>query len=79
MNTLLNLCANDYGITFYPKLFLYFNNKNVAPDNINVIPLDYDIMQYTLGIGYRKGAYLSKVSLRIGELVKQFSTGQMLL
>lgn len=74
MNTLLNLCANDYGITFYPELFLYTPTKNLTPKNVYVIPLTYDITKYTLGIGYRKGAYLSKVSTRIGELVKQFST-----
>lgn len=74
MNTLLNLCTNDYGITFYPKLFLQSSNMDRTPENVYVIPLKYDITNYTLGIGYRKGSYLSKVSLRIGELVKFFSS-----
>lgn len=73
MNALLNLCSGDCGIAFYPKFFLNTAGQDRTPSNVYVIPLKYEVANYTLGIGYRKDSYRSKISSRIGELVKQYS------
>ncbi len=73
MNALLNLCANDCGITFYPKCFLHTADGDRTPPNIFVIPLKYAETNYTLGLGYRKDSYLSEITKRIGELVREYS------
>lgn len=72
LQTLLNLCANNYGITFYPMLFFKGEFKTPLPQNVNVIPLSYPETTYSLGVGYRKKHYLSKISLRIIELLKEY-------
>lgn len=74
MTTLLNLCANNYGITFYPKLFLLPPNGTLVPSNVNVIPLRYPSSHYALGIAYKKGQYLSNISKRIISLIQDPSS-----
>lgn len=73
LNTLLNLCANNYGITFYPGLFFSSSHGISLPPNVNVIPLQYPAASYTLGIGYKKSHYLSKISTRIIELLRDMN------
>lgn len=73
METLLNLCINNYGITFYPRLFLCSPNGVNIPSNINIIPLNYEETSYTLGAAYKKDHYISVVSSRIVDLIRSFS------
>ena len=73
METLLNLCINNYGITFYPRLFLCSPNGVSIPPNVNIIPLDYEEATYTLSAAYKKDHYISVVSSRIIDLIKSFS------
>lgn len=73
MDTLLNLCINNYGITFYPRLFLCSPNGVNIPSNINIIPLNYEEATYTLGAAYKKDHYIPVVSSRIIDLIRDFS------
>lgn len=69
LETLLNLCSNNYGITFYPHLFFHPKGGIAVPENVNVIPLSYPNTSYTLGLGFRQEHYLSQISQRIIELI----------
>lgn len=70
LSTLLNLCASHYGITFYPRIFFESSHGISLPEHVNVIPLQYPDARYTLGIGYRRSHYLSRISTRIIQLLK---------
>lgn len=70
LSTLLNLCASHYGITFYPQIFFESSHGISLPEHVNVIPLQYPDARYTLGIGYRRSHYLSRISTRIIQLLK---------
>lgn len=73
MNALLNLCAGDCGIAFYPKCFLHTAQGDRTPSNVLIVPLKYAETIYTPGLGYRKDAYLSRIACRIEELVREYA------